>query len=199
MQPWCTEAEVANLVAGNPDISLLREYAAYATSYLYTHSGRRFAGESTVVADFEVDRRGYIKLTAWLPVREIVSATINGVPVLFNLSPAGTFVEVSRTLRGKIVRLTFEQGENPPPLGRQAAAALAAEMLRGDPRYAALSPGDTRPDARLKSITRQGVTMEFVDQTALMTSGLTGVYSVDLFLRAVNPTGARYQTKVVTP
>lgn len=198
MQPWCSEAEVNNLVAGNPSVELLREYAAHATSYLYTHSGRRFTGEYTVTAMFEIDRRGYVRLTAWLPVRDVLSATINEEDVQFNLSPAGTYVEFPMCYRGRIVELTLEVGQNPPPLGRSAAAALAAEMLRGDPRYSAMNPADVRADARLKSITRQGVTMEFVDPAALMSSGLTGVYAVDLFLRAVNPTGARYQAKVTS-
>lgn len=199
MQPWCTEAEVNNLVSGDPSVELLREYAAHATSYLYTQSGRRFAGEATVISNFEIDRRGYVRLTAWLPVRDVVSATIGGVSVPFNLSPAGTYVEFPLSYRRRIVELTLEVGQNPPPIGRSAAAALAAEMLRGDPRYAALNAGDARPDARLTSITRQGVTMEFVDPEALFRTGMTGVYSVDLFLRATNPTGARYQPKVITP
>jgi hypothetical protein len=197
--PWCSEAEVNGLVKGSPPAELLREYAAHATSYLYTQSGRRFAGEATVIATFEIDRRGYVRLTAWLPVRSVTAATIGSTPVQFNLSPAGTYVEFPRAYRGRIVELTLEVGQNPPPIGRSAAAALAAEMLRGDPRYAALNPGDTRPDSRLTSITRQGVTMEFVDPSALFQSGMTGVHSVDLFLRAINPTGAQYQAKVITP
>jgi hypothetical protein len=199
VQPWCTVAEVNNLVAGDPSVELLTEYAAHATSYLYTQSGRRFAGEATVIASFEIDRRGYVRLTAWLPVRDVTAATIGSVAVPFNLSPAGTYVEFPLSYRGRIVELTLEVGQNPPPIGRSAAAALAAEMLRGDPRYAALNAGDTRPDARLTSITRQGVTMEFVDPEALFRTGMTGVYAVDLFLRATNPTGARYQAKVITP
>lgn len=199
MEPWCTEAEVNNLVQGDPPVDLLREYAAHATSYLYTQSGRRFAGEATVISSFEIDRRGYVRLTAWLPVRDVVSATVGGTPIPYNLSPAGTYVEFPLSYRGRIVELTLEVGQNPPPIGRSAAAALAAEMLRGDPRYATLNAGDARPDARLTSITRQGVTMEFVDPSALHSSGMTGVYSVDLFLRAINPTGARYQAKVITP
>lgn len=198
MQPWCTEAEVNHLVAGDPPVELLREYAAQATSYLYTHTGRVFTGEYNVIANFQIDRRGYVRLTAWLPVRGITAATVGGVAVPFSLSPAGTFVEFPLAYRGKIVQLTLEAGQNPPPLGRSAAAALAAEMLRGDPRYAALNAGDTRADARLRSITRQGVTMEFVDPAALNATGMTGVYAVDLFLRAVNPTGARYPAKVIS-
>lgn len=198
MESWCTPADVNNLLQGNPSDELLSEYAAHATSTLYTWSGRRYAGEATVVSSFEIDRRGYVKLTAWLPVRDVVSATIGGEPVQFNLSPAGSFVEFSRTLSGQIVELTLEVGQNPPPMGRSAAAALAAEMLRGDPRYEALGAGDVRPTSRLTSITRQGVTMTFADPAALLSGGLTGVFAVDLFLQAVNPTGARFQPKVIT-
>jgi hypothetical protein len=199
VEPWCTEAEVNNLVKGNPPLELLREYAAHATSTLYSWSGRRYSGEATVQARFEIDRRGYVRLTAWLPVRDVTSATVDGTAIPFNLSPAGTYVEFSPLLRGKIVVLTLAVGQNPPPMGRSAAAALAAEMLRSDPRYEALGAGDTRPAARLTSITRQGVTMTFADPADLMRNGMTGVYAVDLFLQAVNPTGARFQPKVITP
>ena len=199
MEPWCTAEQVNNLLQGDPPVELLNEYAAHATSTLYTWSGRRYAGEATVVSSFEIDRRGYVKLTPWLPVRDVVSATIDGSAVQFNLSPAGTYVEFPVRYRGYIVELTLEVGQNPPPMGRSAAAALAAEMLRGDPRYEALGAGDTRPTSRLTSITRQGVTMTFADPAALMHNGLTGVFAVDLFLQAVNPTGARFQPKVITP
>lgn len=198
MQPWCSNDEVNALVLGTPPAELLTEYAAHATSVLYSWSGRRYAGESTVITSFEIDRRGYARLTPWLPVRGVVAATIGGSPVAFNLSPAGTYVEFSPSLRGQIVDLTLEVGQNPPPMGRSAAAALAAEMLRGDPRYEALGAGDSRPASRLTTITRQGVTMTFADPAALMRNGLTGVYAVDLFLQAVNPTGARFQPKVIT-
>lgn len=198
MQPWCSNDEVNALLKGNPPAELLSEYAAHATSTLFSWSGRRYAGESTVITSFEIDRRGYVKLTPWLPVRGVVAATIGETSVPFNLSPAGTYVEFSPSLRGQIVDLTLEVGQNPPPMGRSAAAALAAEMLRGDPRYDALEAGDSRPASRLTSITRQGVTMTFADPAALMRNGLTGVYAVDLFLQAVNPTGARFQPKVIT-
>ena len=198
MESWCTPAEVDALIEGSPSTELLQEHADLATSILYALSGRRYRGESTVVAQYEINRRGYASLTAWLPVRGVVSATIDGAPVSYSLSPAGSFVQFPLQLAGRIVELTLEVGENPSPMARRAADALAAEILRGDPRYGELGAGDVRPASRLTSIARQGVTYTFADPTSLLENNMTGVYAVDLFLRAVNPSGARFQPKVVT-
>jgi hypothetical protein len=198
MESWCSTDEVDALVQGSPDVELLQEHADHATSLLYTLSGRRYRGEATVVSTHQINRRGYVSLTSWLPVREVVAATIEGIPVTASLSPAGSYVSFSPHLAGKIVTLTLEVGQEPPPMARKAAAALAAEILRSDSRYEMLGAGDTRPASRLLSISRQGVTYTYADPTALLQNNMTGVYTVDLFLRAVNPTGARFQPKVVT-
>lgn len=194
---WCSPADVSSRIKGEPEVGLITEYIEQATSILYILSGRRYTGEANVVAQHEIDRRGYVSLTAWLPVRSVSSATIGGQPVAFALSPAGTYVAVAQHLRGQIVVLDIAVGQNPPLAGKRACAALAAEMLRGDPRYAVLGADDIRPPMRLTSVTRQGVTYQYADPAELMKSDLTGVYEVDLFLRAVNPTGARFQPKVV--
>jgi hypothetical protein len=198
MVSWCTSDEVGSRVMGNPPVELLQEFANRATSILYTLSGRRFPGESTVNSTHEIDRRGYIKLNDWQPVRGVSAATIDGVLVPFSLSPAGTYVVFALDYARKLVTLTLQVGQNPPASGRDAAAALAAEMLRGDPRYAALGQlDDIRPASRITSIARQGVSYSFADPGGLAEKNLTGVYEVDLFLRAANPNGMRHQPKVV--
>jgi hypothetical protein len=198
LQAWCTPDEVDALVQGNPSVELLQEYADHATSLLYVLSGRRYSGEVTVVSRHQIDRRGYVKLSVWRPVRNLVSATVDGVVTQVSLSPAGTYIAFPRYLAGKYAELTLEVGQNPPQMARDAAAALAAEMLRSDSRYEALGAGDFRQSARVTSVTRQGVTFTYADPTSLMQNNMTGVYAVDLFLRATNPTGARFQPKVVT-
>jgi hypothetical protein len=199
MASWCTADEVAARVRGNPPAELLQEFADRATSLLFVLSGRRYRGRAMVMAAFQVDSRGYVKMNAWVPVQQIVSST---VPI--NLLPGGTTAVVSPRLAYTVVSLTFEYGEDPPASGRDAAAALAAEMLRGDSRYADLVRGtpaeaDIRPSSRITSIARQGVTYSFADPGALARENLTGVYETDLFLRAANPTGMRHQPKVVAP
>lgn len=198
MESWCTADEVNSRVAGDPDAALLQEYAEHATSVLFVTSGRRYNGEATVMTQMQIDRRGYVNLTPWVPVRRIISATIGDAPVTCVLSPAGTFAVLSRVDQGLFVTLTLEVGQNPPEMGKRAAAALAADLLRGDSRYIALGASDARPDARITSITRQGVTYNYTDPATLAAGGLTGIREVDLFVKSVNPTGAQYQPKVVT-
>lgn len=200
MNAWCTADEVGSRVLGKPSRGLLQEFADQATDILYVMSGRRFGGTSTVVATHQVDRRGYVKLAAWAPVQNVVSVTVDGIAVSsFALSPAGTYLVLPIDYRLQLVTLTLQVGQNPPPSGKDAAASLAAELLRADPRYSALGQfDDIRPANRITSISRQGVSYSFADPRRLAEAGMTGVYEVDLFIRAVNPKGVRYQPKVVT-
>lgn len=76
------------------------------------------------------------------------------------------------------------QGMPPPSEGVSAAAALAAEL--GIHR----SGGVSRLPTRLQSISRQGIVMAAVlDSMTFLDKGLTGIYEVDVFIRAHNPEG----------
>jgi len=204
MQAWCTTDQVAALLAaplpGATPLppTLLQEYVDQATETLYVMSGRKFAGKGTIAALHQASIRGYIALANWQPVRTVDSVTINNVSVPFTLSPGGAFVVVDLQYQLQFATLVLEVGQAVPTSGAKAAAALAAEMVRGDVRYASTGATDVRPVSRLTSVSRQGVTFNYADQGALIANNQTGVYDVDLFLRAVNPTGARYQPKVVT-
>jgi hypothetical protein len=200
MTSWCSADEVGSRVQGTVPAELLQEVADRATSLLYTLSGRRFQGRKMVTIEAQVDARGYIKLTPWVPVRNVTSLDYPGI----GLTPAGTAAVVPRGMAGRIIPLTIDYGEDPPASGRDAAAALAAHMLRGDSRYAELVKGtpaqeDVLPPSHVTSIARQGVTYSYADRAALAREDQTGVFEVDLFLRAVNPIGMRHQPKVVAP
>jgi hypothetical protein len=203
MTSWCSAADVKARVQGTPSDALAQEFADQATSLLYTLSGRRFGGEATVVSVHEIDSRGYVKLTMWVPVRAITEALIDDVVVPVALSPGGTYAVFDLQYARQIATMTLEIGQNPPASGKDAAAALAAELLRADSRYtttgvAGAKPGDTYATPRPISIARQGVTYSYADPATLTEKNLTGVYEVDLFLRAANPDGMRHQPKVVT-
>lgn len=196
---WCTAEEVQARVAGTAPLPLCQEYAEHATSILYVSSGRKFPGEQFISSTHQVNRRGYIKLGMWAPVRNVRSVLIDGVAVPFTLSPAGTYVTVSLQYVSAVADLAMDVGQNPPLMGRKAAAALGADMLRGDARYHKLvDSSDKQPESRLLSISRQGVTYTYVDPSALAEKGLTGVDEADKFLRAVNPNQFRNQPKVVS-
>jgi hypothetical protein len=117
----------------------------------------------------------------------------------FSLSPAGTFVTVDRINRMQVATLTLLTGQDPPLEGRRAAAYLAADMLRSSPEYALLGADDIKPDSRLLSIARQGVTYTYSDLSKVLDRGRTGIWVVDLFLQSSNPNNMRYQPKVVLP
>jgi hypothetical protein len=195
---WCTSDEVAARLTAGADLDLCQEYAELATSTLYVMTGRKFAGESTVISMHEINRRGYAITTAWLPVRALTEATIDDEIVTAFLAPGGTYVVFNRVHVGRMAKLTLEVGQNPPISGKRAAAALAADLVRGDSRYAAGGATDTRPSPRLQSVSRQGVTYTYIDPTVLAEKNMTGVTEVDTFIAAVNPSGAQYQPKVVT-
>jgi hypothetical protein len=199
MDAWCSAEDVSARVAGDPSLALCQEFAEQATSILYELSGRKFTGPATLVVAIQVNRRGYLKLTDFAPVTSVTEVAIDGAPVAFALSPGGTYLSVDLALRGKIAEVTLVAGQNVPVSGQRAAASLAADLLRGDPRYAAL-PGvtDVRQQSRVLSVSRQGVTYTYIDPVTLQQKDMTGIVDVDLFLRAVNPNGMRYQPKVVS-
>lgn len=204
MTSWCSAADVKALVKGSPTTALCQEFADEASALLFIFSGRKFAGRSAVAVSYQVDRRGYVRLNEWAPVHAITAAVdADGAPVSVGLSPGGTYAIVATSYSGRGVTLTLDVGADPPTMGKRAAAALAADMLREDPRYTTTGPGggepeDIRVSTRITSIARQGVTFSFADIGDLAKNGLTGIYEVDMFLRAVNPGQLRHQPKVVT-
>lgn len=199
MDPWCLPTDVTPLIKGVPETSVLADYCEMASNMLYVLSGRRFSGPRPVTAQHQVNGRGYVILTAWQPVREVTALQIAAVDTPYALSPAGTFLSVDIKFRFQIATITLVTGQNPPLEGKSAAAHLAADMLRSSPEYAKLGADDTKPDSRLLSIARQGVTYTYSDVSKVLEKGRTGIWVVDLFLQSSNPRNVRYQPKVVLP
>jgi hypothetical protein len=52
---------------------------------------------------------------------------------------------------------------------------------------------------RTTSVSRQGVTMQTVDVEDILAKGLTGIYTVDLWILSVNPGGQKSKTTVYSP
>lgn len=71
-----------------------------------------------------------------------------------------------------------------------AAAELACEFI------AKWTSGKCRLPERVQTITRQSVTWTVLDPQQFLKEGRTGLYFVDLWLRAVNPTGQTEESKV---
>lgn len=77
--------------------------------------------------------------------------------------------------------VTYTRGVPPPPGSAKLVGLLAQEFL------AACNGGKCRLPRRVRSVTRQGVTMDMTDPTDIYATGKTGIPEIDLWLSAVNP------------
>jgi hypothetical protein len=79
--------------------------------------------------------------------------------------------------------VSYRWGTPPPTAGVAAVQTLACELTRGQ-----LGLDCALPE-RVTSVSRQGISYTISDPTSLLDKGRTGIYTVDLFLAAVNPNG----------
>jgi hypothetical protein len=93
------------------------------------------------------------------------------------------------------ILITYTFGSAPPAIGRMAARHLAAEFAR---LWGGLEEECGLPD-RVTSVSRQGMTYTILDNQDFIQELRTGVYFVDLFLKTVNPAGARQRSRVFSP
>lgn len=89
--------------------------------------------------------------------------------------------------------VTFTHGLETPEGGRRAAVSLAMEIVK-----ARAGDGSCRL-RNFQTITREGVTMAAVNLRDALSSGLTGLYEVDLWLKSVNPNAMRRRGGAWTP
>jgi len=80
-----------------------------------------------------------------------------------------------------------------PPGGNEAAGALACEIGKSCAGLPCILPD------RVTSITREGVSMEFIDPQEFLDKGLVGIPAVDRWLRAVNPSALPMESYVWSP
>lgn len=92
------------------------------------------------------------------------------------------------------LEITYTYGVNVPQAGRIAARKLADQLI-----LAWSDSDDCELPARTTSISRQGLDITLLDPQDFLNDGRTGVYEVDLFLRAANPDKARKPAKVFSP
>ena len=91
------------------------------------------------------------------------------------------------------VKVRYRFGQPPPVSGRRAAKYLADQFVKSWSGSACKLP------QRMTSITREGVSMTVLDTQDFLDQGKTGVYEIDLFLRAANPTKALNRARVFSP
>ena len=89
--------------------------------------------------------------------------------------------------------ISFMYGTPPPASGVRAAKALAKQMALQQ-----LNLPNELP-SRTTSIARQGVTATVLDIIDYVAAGRTGIYAVDSFIRAYNPSGTTRPALVWSP
>lgn len=89
--------------------------------------------------------------------------------------------------------VTYQQGIPVPEGGKLAVSLFAREILK------ACSGSACQLPARVREITRQGMTMTVMGDVAELDQGLTGIPMVDMWIRSVNPDRQRGPAWVWTP
>lgn len=89
--------------------------------------------------------------------------------------------------------VTVNYGTPPPQLVILAANEMACEIIKN------CVGGPCRLPQRLASVTRQGISVSFLDDMAFLDKGLTGLYFVDLAARTYNPHRVMRKPIVASP
>lgn len=92
------------------------------------------------------------------------------------------------------VCVTYRHGTPPPRAGKYAAIRLANELILG-----AMGSAECALPERVSTVSRQGISMTFIDPQDFISEGRTGLYEVDLFIKAANPDKARKKPRVYSP
>lgn len=131
------------------------------------------------------------------PVRHVAKVVQNGE----ELDPSeykivnGSLLQLTGTQRDVCgLEVTYTYGVNVPTAGKRAARTMAQELVKGWSG----SEACMLPD-RVTNVNRQGFSFTIMDPQDFLDDGRTGLYEVDLFLRAANPDKARKPARVFSP
>lgn len=96
--------------------------------------------------------------------------------------------------------VTYMRGEPVPYPGQEATAELACALLKICPHPPGTTCDCNRLPPGLTQIQREGITMEITpDTVARMAGTLTGISSVDSWVKSMNPYGLATATRVLSP
>ena len=87
--------------------------------------------------------------------------------------------------------VTYRFGTPPPSAGKRAAIRLANELILLD-----MGSAKCALPERISSVSRQGISYTVLDPQEFINNGKVGIYEIDLFLAAVNPSKARKRPRV---
>jgi hypothetical protein len=131
------------------------------------------------------------------PVRSILDVWVNGKRlsrdeyVLLDQSVLGLMS--SAVCGATCMTVRYAYGTGVPPGGHRAAVRLAEELLKS------ATGADCALPERVTSVSRQGMSWTLLDPQDFMDKGRTGIYEIDLLLRALNPAGALARPRVFSP
>lgn len=145
------------------------------------------------------------------PVAEVLEVTVDGLVISPDAYRLDSWRGIPRLVRtdggcwpdcqdmdaapdaeGSFV-ISYRPGKVLPLAGQIAAGELAGEFAK------ACVGGECALPQQLSSLSRNGVEVTVSDPTQLADNGLTGLYNVDLFIRAVNPHNLAQRPRVASP
>ena len=221
---WIQPSELGDLA----DSEFAYEAARTASYILWALSGRKYAGVQMVTerygahivpktawrAEFSGSTLDAVReFAATVPALSLVNTAIRlrGTPVveIHSVIDADTGEVVNpdeyyivdhsllrfRSTLLQDIEITYSYGFPPPLAGRMAARDIALNFAR---LWGGREDECTFPD-RVTSVSRQGVSWVLLDNQDFIEDFRTGIYSVDLFLKATNPDNARVRAKVIVP
>lgn len=202
--PWADTARGCATI----DDEIVADALAAASDLLFILSGRQFPGSCETTINLCTGCSGScgdcyrgrtkIKLPEY-PVTSLVSVSIDGVA--FNLDSAriDDYRYLVRTdgeawgsgnLLDADFTVAFTYGVAPPAAGVLAAEVLAGELAK------ACAGQDCKLPERVSSVTRQGITAIALDPFNFFTDGKVGLYEVDAFLSAYNPSRIQARSRI---
>lgn len=131
------------------------------------------------------------------PVQYISKVWVNGelldpvAYVLLDYSVLG--LKTISACNARCITVEYAFGAGIPPGGKNAVVKLASELL-----LSGMGAPCALPE-RVTSITRQGMSFTLLDPQDFLEHGRTGIYEIDLMLKAVNPAGALKRPRVFSP
>jgi hypothetical protein len=97
---------------------------------------------------------------------------------------------------GDRTQVAYTYGIDPPRGGRMACAELAAELGKAACPDCDL---ECRLPARVRSVSRQGISFDVVDPQEYLEKGFTGLTGVDMWITAMNPRRRPERGRVWSP
>lgn len=130
------------------------------------------------------------------PVRAVESVTYQGQVLV----PADYYIENKKYLvrrdgqcwnMNSGLEISYSSGINPPEAGKQAAIRLANELM-----LSVSDPAACSLPSRVTNVDNQGLSFSLLEPTDFLENGRSGIYEIDLFILAANPTNAKKKPRV---